>query len=83
MYIMQPLPPGMMYFINQDGAARILNRTRATIYNWINQKRLRGYSVVGQVLIPLVDVAMLMDLTEQQVYDIMIAHRLPIWQYYE
>lgn len=82
MYSMPPLPPGMAYFTNQVGAALMLNRTRATIWNWVNQGRVRGYDSGGQCLIPFADVAAIARITEEQVYNIAIVHRIPIWQYY-
>jgi len=83
LYVIQKLPSGMIYCTNQEGAMRLLNRGRTTIWRMIQEGQLRGFKEFGQVIVPLTDIASLLGITEQTAYNVLIAYRLPIWQYYE
>jgi len=76
------LPPGMLTCVNAAGAMRLLNRTRVTLWTYIKAGRLRSFSLAGNIVIPLVDIADMLGLTETQVYNVAIACRLPLWQIY-
>lgn len=76
------LPPGVMLCTNQEGAMRLLNRSRMTLWRLVQSGQLRGFSAGGNVITPLADIAKLLNLTEAQVYNIALAHRLPLWQLY-
>lgn len=76
------LPPGMLICTNQAGAMRLLNRARVTIWNYVKDDRLRSFTVSGNVAIPLVDIADMLNMTETELYNVAIAYRLPLWQVY-
>jgi len=76
------LPPGMMLCTNQEGAMQLLNRSRMTVWRLVQQRSLRGFTVAGNLVTPLADIAKLLNLTETQVYNIALTHRLPLWQVY-
>ena len=76
------LPPGMLICTNQAGAMRLLNRARVTIWNYVKDGRLRSFNVSGNVAIPLVDLAGMLNMTETELYNVAIAYRLPLWQVY-
>ncbi len=76
------LPPGMLMGTNAGGAMRLLNRSRGTIWNYVQANRLRSFSVAGNVVIPLVDIADMLNMTETQIYNVAVAYRLPLWQIY-
>jgi len=82
LYTIKRLPPGMTLCTNQDGAMRLLNRSRVTIWRMVNDGRLRGFDYMGQVLIPLVDIAAIMRISPNDVYNALIDDKLPIVQYY-
>ncbi len=74
------LPPGMLICTNQAGAMRLLNRARVTIWNYVKDGRLRSFNVSGNVAIPLVDIAGMLNMTETELYNVAIAYKLPLWQ---
>jgi len=74
------LPPGVILCTNQEGAMALLNRSRMTVWEYVQDGRLRGFRVAGNVVTPLVDIANLLNLTETQVYNIALTHDLPLWQ---
>lgn len=82
LYQITRLPPSVMLCMNQEGAMRLLNRGRSTIWRLIQGGTLRGFNVTGNVVIPLEDIAKLISLTETQVYNIALTHKLPLWQIY-
>lgn len=82
LYKLHKLPPGMILCTNQEGAMQLLNRSRMTVWRFVQEGHLRGFNVAGNVVSPLADIANLLGLTETQVYNIAIAHRLPLWQVY-
>lgn len=61
---------------------QLLNRGRTTVWRMIREGRIRGFSGLGAILVPLVDIAAILGLTEGQVYNIAIAHRIAIVQYH-
>ena len=82
LYTITRIPPDMMLCTNQEGAMKVLNRGRTTIWRLIQGGSLRGFNVTGNVVIPLADIAGLLGVTERQVYNIALAHKLPLWQIY-
>ena len=76
------LPPGMILCTNGEGAMRLLNRGRTTVWSYLKDGRLKGFNVAGNLAIPLRDIAGMLGLTETQVYNIAVTHRLPLWQIY-
>ncbi len=74
------LPPGMGMCCSAAGAMRLLNRTRVTIWNYVKDGRLKSFSVAGNVVIPLVDIAVMLDMTERQLYNVAVTYRIPLWQ---
>ncbi len=76
------LPPGMLLCTSAEGVMRLINRSRVTIWRYVKSGQLRGFNVAGNLVIPLADIGGLISLTETQVYNIAIAHRLPLWQLY-
>jgi hypothetical protein len=76
------LPPGVVLCTNQDGAMRLLNRSRTTVWRLVQNGTLRGYDVAGNVVTPLADIANMMGVSETQVYNIALTYRLPLWQAY-
>lgn len=66
--------------INAAGATQILNRDRSTIWTYVKAGRLRSFNVAGNAVIPLVDIAGMLGVTETQIYNAAIAYRLPLWQ---
>jgi len=61
---------------------RLLNRARTTVWRMVQAGQLRGFKDLGVVLIPLADIAAVLGITERQLYDITVAHRIPLWHYY-
>lgn len=82
LYQITPLPQGMLMCVNADGATRIMNRDRSTIWAYTKAKRLRSYNVAGNAVIPLVDIAGMLNVTETQIYNTAVVYRLPLWQIY-
>ena len=83
LYQITRLPPDMILCVNAEGAMRLMNRaSRTTIWNLVKTGQLRGFNLVGNVAIPLIDIAGLLGLTETQVYNLAITHRLLLWQMY-
>lgn len=82
LYEITQVSPEMMLCCSAAGAVRLLNRNRSTIWTYVKAKKLRSFSVGGNVVIPLADVAVMLNTTETQVYNIAIAHRIPLWQIY-
>lgn len=80
LYQITPLPPGMLLCVNSVGAMRLLNRTRVTIWNYIKTGRLKSFSIAGNIAIPLVDIARMLNTTEVELYNVAVAYRLPLWQ---
>ena len=76
------LPPNTLMCANAVGVMRLLNRTRSTVWTYIKTGRLRSFSISGNIAVPLVDIAAMLGTTETQIYNIAIAHRLPLWQIY-
>lgn len=68
--------------INAAGATRILNRDRSTIWTYVKASRLRSFNVAGNAVIPLVDIANMLGVTETQIYNAAVVYRLPLWQIY-
>lgn len=82
LYQITSLPPDMLTCVNATGAARLLNRNRQTMWEYARQKRFRSFNVAGNVVIPLMDIAVMLGVTETQAYNIAISYRLPVWQIY-
>jgi len=82
LYEITQVSPEMMLCCSAAGAMRLLNRTRSTIWTYVKAEKLRSFSVGGNVVIPLVDIASMLGTTETQVYNIAVAHRIPLWQIY-
>jgi hypothetical protein len=61
---------------------RLLNRSRMTIWRYIQDGSLRGFNVASNVIIPLADIANVMGVTEIEVYNVALTYRLPLWQAY-
>ena len=76
------IPPEMVLCVNQEGAMKLLNRGRTTVWRLIQGGTLRGFDVAGNVAIPLADIGKLLNVTERQVYNAAMAYRLPLWQIY-
>lgn len=76
------LPPGMLMCTNQAGARRLLNRTRVTVWNYVRAGRLRSFTIAGNEAIPLVDIGAMLNMTENEMYNVALAYRLPLWQIY-
>jgi hypothetical protein len=74
------LPPGFLLCTNSLGAMRLLNRSRTAVWSYVQQGILRGFNVAGNVVVPLVDIANLMGVSESQVYNAALVYDLPIWQ---
>ena len=76
------LPPGMSMCVSAAGAMRLLNRNRTTIWNYVKAGRLRSFSVAGNAVIPILDIAAMLDMSETQLYNVAVTYRLPMWQIY-
>jgi len=76
------LPPGMLVCCNIAAAASLLNRSRSTISSRIKSGLFRGYRVSGNVVVPLVDIAQELDVSETQAYNTALASRLPLLRIY-
>ena len=74
------LPAGFLLCTNSVGAMRLLNRGRTAIWNYVQRGVVRGFNVAGNVVIPLIDIANLLGVSETQVYNAALAYNLPIWQ---
>lgn len=74
------LPPGMLTCVNAAGAMRLLNRTRVTLWHYIKAGRLRSFSLAGNIVIPLVDIAAMLDTTENKIYNVSVTYKIPLWQ---
>ncbi len=74
------LPPGALLCLSAHGAARLLNRSRVSVWTYIKQGRLRSFRTGGNVVVPLADLGTMLGRTETETYNIAVAHRLPIWQ---
>jgi hypothetical protein len=74
------MPPGFLLCTNALGAMRLLNRGRTTVWSYVQQGLIRGFDIAGNVVIPLVDIANFMGVTETQVYNTALVYNLPIWQ---
>ena len=84
LYSLPKLPPGMIICISAASVARLINRSRLTIWRYIRSCRLAGFRVESSTMISLADIGCLMRLTETQVYNVGLTHRLPIcWIYQE
>lgn len=76
------LPPGVVLCTNASGVQRLMNRTRSTVDRYVSIGQLRRFKIGGNAVIPLQDIARAMNLTETQLYNIAVTHRLPLWQVY-
>lgn len=74
------LPPGMILCMSADSVARLINRSRTTVWRYVQAGQLKGFNVAGNIVIPLADVASLMGLTQSQIHDIALTHKFPLWQ---
>lgn len=74
------LPPGMSMCVSAAGAMSLLNRHRSSIWNYVQAGRLRSINVAGNVVIPLLDIAGMLGMTETQIYNVAVAYKLPMWQ---
>lgn len=77
------MPPNMVLCTDSQGVAKLVNRHRMTVGNWVRAKKWRSFNIGAAVVIPLVDVANSLGVTETQLYNIALAHKLPLWHVYE
>jgi len=82
LYQITPLPPGMILCVNAAGATVILNRDRSTIWSYVKAGRLRSFNVAGNAVIPIADIAGMLGVTANQIYNVGVGYRLPMWQIY-
>lgn len=76
--MVKALAPGMMMCVTAAGAMRLLNRSRTTLWSYVKAGRLRSVSTSGNIAIPLVDIAGILDVTETQIYNAALAYKLPL-----
>ncbi|MDQ1251124.1 MAG: hypothetical protein QG646_193 [Euryarchaeota archaeon] len=69
------------WFTNINGASQILNRDRSTVGKYIKKNKIDGSFTFGNsTLIPMSDVAKLMDTSENVVVKVAKAKSVPLWK---
>ena len=77
------LPSGATLCVSLQGAMKLLGRTRASIWTYASQGRLRRFPISPRfTAFPLKDIGTMLGRTERQVYNTAIAHRIPIFAMY-
>lgn len=65
---------------NVEGASLILNRTRATVHNYLRKELISGFRYGNSRLIPMGEIARLLNVTESRAVNIAKQWDLPLWR---
>ena len=82
MYNLPALPTGFVLCTSAKGAMKLLDRSRGSISKDVAEFRLGGIKAMGNIFIPVNDIAFRSGLTPRQTFNRLLALELPILQLY-
>jgi len=65
---------------NVNGASRILNRHRRTVTSYVKDGDLGGFKFGQNTLIPIKDIARMMETTQSRAVNLAKTWDLPLWR---